>query len=242
MKFIVVVPALAVRKEASNRAELINQILFGESIEIIEQYKEWAFVRTLHDDYRGWVDNKSFYFNDIPLTNSINIIASFCAKVAFQGKTIQIPFGSFFTASKDDLLEGKIVTTCKLETALELVISQLLGTPYLWGGRTGFGIDCSGLTQLFYRMMDINLPRDSVMQAEIGDDIFLTQANSGDLLFYKNSENKIVHVGIAIDENHILHASGNSRIDKFDSNGIFNHDLKIYTHTFAFAKRIIKPL
>ncbi len=238
MKLNLAIPMLAMRKEASHKSELVSQILFGETFDIIEEYRDWAFVCTEHDHYIAWIENKIFYFNAVANEKPSKIISSFSAEIIHQNKSIRIPFGSFYSASEKELLIGSCILKCDVEEAMHLVKAQLLGSPYLWGGRTGFGIDCSGLTQLFYRLQNISIPRDAHMQAKIGDDIFLTQVAIGDLLFYSNAENKIIHVGIAVDNKYILHASGNVRIDTYDSKGIFNDELNSYTHSFALAKRI----
>jgi len=240
MKFELIIPVLPVRKDKSHKAELVNQILFGETIELIEENTDWSFIKTIHDGYSGWVEFRSFYFREYKTVEKHDIISSFVAEIKFESDILRIPFGSYFNSNGIEIIDGNYTDTCSCEEALLICKTQLLGAPYLWGGRTGFGIDCSGLTQIFYRLLNIDLPRDAYLQAGVGDDIFLSQAIDGDLLFFRNAEGHIVHVGIAISDHSILHASGNVRIDRYDENGIFNDTLNTYTHEFAFAKRITK--
>lgn len=232
---------LAMRKAASHRSELVNQLLFGESIEVKEQNEDWAFVQTKHDNYSAWIDFREYYFSEEIITPKIKVVSSFYAKVELNNSKLIIPFGSLLTGKAISLLEGSVELMCTPQRAIDLICDHLLHSPYLWGGRTPFGIDCSGLTQLFFRLIGIVIPRDANLQVKLGDDIFLSQIEPGDTLFFKNSEHQITHVGIAIDKNKIIHASGNVRIDNFDERGIFNQQLRKYTHQFSVAKRIIKP-
>ena len=113
-----------------------------------------------------------------------------------------------------------------------------LNSPYLWGGRTPFGIDCSGLSQMVYRLNGIDLPRDADEQAEVGTTLsFVEESDPGDLAFFDNAEGKIVHVGIILENNHIVHASGKVRIDRIDQQGIFNTDLGNHTHKLRLIKQ-----
>jgi len=115
-----------------------------------------------------------------------------------------------------------------------------LNSPYLWGGRTPFGIDCSGFSQMVYRLNGVDLPRDAHEQAEVGTTLsFVEESESGDLAFFDNNEGKIIHVGIILDSNSIIHASGKVRVDKIDQQGIFNQNSGIHTHKLRLIKKII---
>jgi cell wall-associated NlpC family hydrolase len=114
-----------------------------------------------------------------------------------------------------------------------------LNTPYLWGGKSPFGIDCSGFTQVVFKTGGHKLPRDSSQQILKGKEIGLEDRRGGDLAFFTNTEGKMNHVGILMDENRIIHASGKVRIDEFDEKGIRNVEKNAYTHHFYKLKRII---
>ena len=114
-----------------------------------------------------------------------------------------------------------------------------LNAPYLWGGRSPFGIDCSGFIQMVYRLQGINLPRDAYQQAEFGKKLSLIESEAGDLAFFDNKNHKVTHVGIILNDDNIIHASGRVRIDKFDQQGIYNKKLDNYTHKLQFIKSIV---
>jgi hypothetical protein len=113
-----------------------------------------------------------------------------------------------------------------------------MNAPYLWGGRSIFGIDCSGFTQMVFRQFGIRIKRDAWQQAEQGELVgFIQEARVGDLAFFDNEEGRITHVGIMLDNNRIIHASGKVRIDAIDPQGIFNKELNKYTHKLRIVKR-----
>jgi cell wall-associated NlpC family hydrolase len=115
-----------------------------------------------------------------------------------------------------------------------------LNSPYLWGGRTPFGIDCSGYSQIVYRMCGVDLPRDASQQAEVGDRLsFIEEATPGDLAFFDNNEGRITHVGILLGDNKIIHASGKVRVDRIDHQGIFNDEMHDYSHHLRLITRVI---
>jgi cell wall-associated NlpC family hydrolase len=124
--------------------------------------------------------------------------------------------------------------------ALEIVAKQFLGTAYLWGGRTVFGIDCSGFVQMVFKLFNINLPRDAYQQAEVGEDVgFLAEAKTGDLAFFDNEQGKITHVGILLSPQSIIHASAIVRIDPIDQAGIVSSSSGLRTHQLRTIRRII---
>lgn len=246
------------RGEASDKSEMVNQLLFGDLVLIAERKGDWLFVRKAYDNYEGWVDKKQIealdeqeYYslnkaNAIYIYDLADIIEdkssnSFIPIVL--GSTIRnINNNSFQIAGKEFHFSGDLTSINQhpsfakiYETAL-----LLLNAPYLWGGISPFGIDCSGFIQIVYKLVGINLLRDASQQATQGEQISLIEeAKPGDLLFFDNQEGAIVHVGILLNDQKIIHASGKVRIDSIDHQGIYNKELKKYTHNLRLIKRIL---
>ena len=115
-----------------------------------------------------------------------------------------------------------------------------LNAPYLWGGKTPFGIDCSGLTQMVYKLNGYKLPRDASQQATEGEPLsFIEESEPGDLAFFDNDEGNIIHVGLIMENNYIIHASGKVRIDRLDHLGIYNAETNRHTHKLRVIKKYV---
>jgi len=243
---------IPLRAEANDRSEQVSQLLFGETFEILEWKENWVSITTAHDGYSGWIGRlqfimlghlafKRFKQNPPPLTYRPVTQAW---KIA-NNSILYLPIGSSLS-----FLEG---TTCHMgdekfeiigeigETEnLALTATSFLNVPYLWGGRTHFGIDCSGFTQAVYKLQGINLLRDASLQADQGYNVnAINEAKLGDLAFFDNAEGKIVHVGIMLNNEKIIHASGKVKIDSIDEKGIFSEELKRYTHKLKTIKRML---
>ncbi|MBK7100346.1 MAG: C40 family peptidase [Flavobacteriales bacterium] len=245
-----------VRKEPSDRAEMVSQWLFGETAEILDEQENWSLLQFDHDGYEGWVDNKQLEFTKTPNTDpDLRVIDQ--ATIADLGeRQVLLPYGGVVPFYEDGtiLWQGEripvqAVTNHRpdLEGAdlMELYLHPFLGAPYLWGGRTPSGVDCSGLTQMIFILMGIYLPRDASEQAAEGDPVeLLDLCEPGDLVFFDNDEGAIVHVGIVLTRNddgdlRVVHASGRVRIDKLDQEGIFNSDTKTYSHRLRMVRRVL---
>jgi len=245
------------RLEPSDTSEMVTQLLFGETVKIYEENKkDWHRARTAYDDYECWIDLKQITLisenefeniNDsIIATELVHIVEKNESKIVtpivlgsslpnFNNNTINFADETFS-------FDGLFIDSSKKQSKDNIVVNSLmyLNTPYLWGGRSPFGIDCSGFTQIIYKLNGVILPRDAAMQAEIGDTLsFIEESESGDLAFFDNEEGNIIHVGIMLENNRIIHASGKVRIDKIDHQGIFNGETNSYSHRLRLLKKIL---
>lgn len=243
---------IPLRAEANDKSEQVSQILFGEAFEIVEWTDRWVKVTTAIDSYNGWIGRlqfvmlghlayKSLKQNPPPITyravtqawkkanNSILYLPVGSSLVFLKGTTCHIGNEKF-----------EIIGERGGALSLDITAKSFINTAYLWGGRTHFGIDCSGFTQTVFKLHGIGLKRDAWMQAEQGEIVdFLAEAKPGDLAFFDNDEGRIVHVGILFNSGQIIHASGRVKIDTIDSQGIYSEDLKRYTHKLRIIKRCI---
>ena len=239
---------VALREKPSDLSEMISQVLYGESFKVLEKRKKWSRIRLSFDRYQGWIDNKQFQFIKDKDYKEIGIgKESLCADlvnfVTDENQNIQpIVLGSILNSLnklnhqfEGDKLLGVGDKTKLIETAL-----LYLNTPYLWGGKTPFGIDCSGFTQMVYRLNGFKLLRDASEQATQGDALsFIEESSPGDLAFFDNKEGDIIHVGIIMEDNHIIHAHGKVRIDRLDQSGIFNVETRKHSHKLKVIKRVV---
>ncbi len=222
------------RAENSHQSEMVSQLLYGESVEILENLGSFLRIRMVYDQYEGWVDSKQIQMADSASAvdaDTIVITENFVSADLPEGKML-LSAGSEVPQKFVEKIQKPLLTVS--ETAL-----SFLNVPYLWSGRSFFGIDCSGFTQLVYKIHNLNLPRDAYQQAEIGTVLdFIEESEPGDLAFFDDQDGKITHVGMMLEDQKIIHAYGKVRIDTLDSLGIFNKDLNKHTHKLRFVKRI----
>ncbi|MFQ3332759.1 MAG: hypothetical protein ACI84S_000839 [Thalassomonas sp.] len=243
---------IPMRDEAADQAEMVNQILFGEHFKVLEIRKKWSKIRLAHDNYEGWVCNKQWI--EIPeedykqLDKDVSTITTDILDIITKEHHQPIVIGSILPTYKsghalinNEMYKFDGLTTPGFTQKEKLVENALmyLNAPYLWGGRSPLGIDCSGFSQMVYRLQGISLPRDAYQQAEVGTTLsFVEESEPGDLAFFDNKEGKITHVGIILADNHIIHASGKVRIDRIDQQGIFNTEIGSHTHKLRLIKSI----
>ncbi len=236
------------RDEPTDTSELVSQVVYGEIFKILEQRKNWSKIRLAFDSYEGWIDNKQYFEITEELYKSLNK----------ESPKLSIDLVEFIEDNNNQLHpillgstlnglshlnhkhEGNCITGKKAKDNLIQTAFLYLNTPYLWGGKTPFGIDCSGLTQMVYKLNGYKLLRDASQQATQGAPLsFIEESEPGDLAFFDNNEGIITHVGIIMKDNYIIHAHGKVRIDRLDHSGIYNVDKKTHTHKLRVIKKVI---
>ncbi len=249
---------VAVRKQPSDTSEMINQLIFGDLLYIKDQVNSWLLLQSLHDKYEGWVDEKqvkalsSNDFNTLQKSNCEVVMSPMAVAQSTENqisihlttgsKLYQFRNGIFNNMDGEFRLDGS-TTEIPQTTNGNLLIStalNFLNAPYLWGGRSIWGMDCSGLTQLCCQLNSLSLPRDASDQSAKGSPVdFIHEAQPGDLAFFDNEEGKIIHVGMVMADHRIIHASGRVRIDMLDHQGIYQPDNKKYTHKLRLINRLM---
>lgn len=229
-----ILSAVVMRAEPNDKAEIVNQILYGETFDIIDENEKWSKVKLKHDNYIGWIDKKQWKKVD-QHQQTPNVVKEIFQSIVIDDKIIFAPMGSF--------VEKRKLNKLKIKNSILHDAKLFLETPYLWGGRTFMGIDCSGFTQVVFRANGFHLLRDAYQQATQGEDVLFENIRNEDLAFFENKEKRIIHVGILFKEDKklkIIHASGKVRIDLFDEKGIFNEETQSYSHNLHSIKRMIK--
>jgi len=236
------------RLEANDTSEMVSQVLYGEHFKVVESRAKWSKIRLAHDSYEGWIDNKQFreieseQYHDVDKTKLV-FQNELIAHVTHANDTLSMTTMGAQLSSVFFLTDTAVLPVVDDESPRTIIIKNaliLLNSPYLWGGRSPLGIDCSGFTQLVYRLAQVKLLRDANQQATQGEALsFIEEAENGDLAFFDNNEGKITHVGIIINDNYIIHAHGKVRIDMLDQSGIFNLESKKHTHKLRMIKKII---
>lgn len=244
---------IPLRFEPSDKSEIVSQVLFGEHFEVLEQYKQWSKIRMQYDAYEGWVDSKQFQIisetNYKQLSKDAIILNADLIEYITAPNNLLIPIPlasslSFLNYNEINILnfefEGTKISGTKSKDSLIRSAFMYLNAPYLWGGKTPFGIDCSGFTQMVYKLNGHKLLRDASQQATQGEPLsFIEESEPGDLAFFDNDEGNIIHVGIIMENNYIIHASGKVRIDRLDHLGIYNPEINKHTHKLRVIKKII---
>jgi hypothetical protein len=243
------------RAEPSDKSEMISQLLFGESFIILEKETNWSKVKITFDSYEGFIDNKQFTF--IPeefYTTLTQEAPKYSGEIVDfvtndKNELTTIPLGANLPLLNDGklqinasiyLYDGSVIAESKAKSEILNMAFTYLNSPYLWGGKTPFGIDCSGFTQMVYKLCGYKLFRDATEQAKQGEVLsFIEESEPGDLAFFDDEEGNIIHVGIILNNYKIIHSYGKVRIDILDHSGIFNADLQKHTHQLRVIKKVI---
>ena len=259
MKAIVLHSVVPVRAEASESSEQLTQLLFAETVEVLEQKPRWNRIKNDADGQIGWVDFKMI----TPLSDDeaiqyaqSNRTARVMMPMAYavsenNGQTIPLTAGTVLPDYKDGRfsvlgvtfrIDPAMVAAQPLEMNtdnLMQVVRFFLNIPYLWGGKNALGMDCSGFTGIIHSIFGHQLLRNASEQATQGIPVkSIKNAHPGDLAFFDHEDGKISHVGLILDSDRIIHCSGRVKVEKLDENGIFSTEQGgIYTHHLVSIRR-----
>jgi hypothetical protein len=246
-----------VRAETSDKAEQVTQLLFGDHYEVLEPANDrrWLKIKINFDQYEGWIDVKQHhaiskeyyeYLNqaEFKITTDVtsSILYNKSRQIILMGSMIPISSSELFKMEEQFAFigEAKNVGQKREFEFLRTTAIKYLNSPYLWGGKSTFGVDCSGFTQMVFKICGYRLLRDSPQQAVQGKPVStFSESKPGDLAFFTGNDGKINHVGILLEQDKIMHASGRVRVDPVNEEGILNQETKMYTHQFSSLRRIL---
>ncbi len=257
MKFgVCILNAIPLRKEACEKSEMVSQILFGETFRIIDSNTYFFKIIMDYDNYEGWISKNQAKIIDekyyLHLNQSEKIFTNEIVNYLTEQNNSLIPISigaslpllkenNFTINNKQFFFEGDNKTGVFNKNEIVKTAYLYLNAPYLWGGKTPFGIDCSGFTQMVYKINGHFLSRDANQQAKQGEVLsFIEESEPGDLAFFDDHEGNITHVGLVLNNNHIIHCFGKVRIDRLDQSGIYNVDTKRHTHKLRLIKQIFR--
>lgn len=222
-----------IRAEVSEKSEMTSQILYGETCEIIETEGLYSKIKLDFDGYEGWVNSSVLKKQKSEISKNL-VTQTYGVFDLPEGRNL-LSLGSEVAFETENLIDKSNIRESLVETA-----KKFINVPYLWGGRSYFGIDCSALVQLVYKIHGITLPRDADKQAELGEARdFVEESEPGDLAFFEDETGFISHVGLVLSPFELIHASGKVRIDSLDFSGIYNAEINKHTHKLRMVKTVI---
>ena len=247
---------VSMRLEPDHRSEMVNQLLFGEHFTVLKESDDgkWIKISSAHDRYEGWIQTEQFheisaeYFEQVGLSD-YKICTDLFSSILFNKTQVNIAIGSILPISSNELFkmehlafngESKSLGQKRDAEFIEQIARKYINAPYLWGGKSPLGIDCSGYTQMVFRIAGYSIPRDSSQQVSCGRNVEdLSLALPGDLVVLSNESGVVDHVGILLENSRIIHASGKVRIDTLETDGIRNTKINKLTHHLNVIRRII---
>ncbi len=253
LNFATIVP---VRADRADEAEIMTQMLFSDTFEVLDTYNQWRYIKTAYDHYEGWIDEKVVF--EIP-DEEFNLLnkqqpyysTDIVSEVIFpESGRFLLPMGSVLPhfnpekmtlkiGNETGVFNGNYITGKHNKAQVLAFAFTYENSPYLWGGKTHFGLDCSGLTQMAYKICGHHLLRNAKDQVTQGISIKLSEAEPGDLAFFTNDKGKVIHVGFLLGNGTIFHSHGNAHIDDIDEKGIWSRKFQRYSHWLSDVKRII---
>lgn len=253
---VCLLPVIPMRKEPSHRSEMVSQLLFGEWVTVGEEKDGFVYAKCDYDGYEGWMQQTQLTLIDEKENLQPQAYtAGFATPVTKNETMLYVPYATpVYAANGFDFILGKDRYTYLMQTqqtwkAGELQLTEetlaaayqpYLNAPYLWGGKSVWGTDCSGFVQQVFKLFGIKLLRDAYLQAEQGTAVSsLTEAKHGDLAFFQNDKGKVTHVGMVLNEGRIVHASGQVRIDALNEDGIVNRESGKRTHDLHSIRRLV---
>ncbi len=247
------VSIVPVRSEASDASEIVTQLLFGESCEVLEYHEKgnWVRISAVYDKYVGWIDPKQVTIitstepGEEPTDKGQRV---FAGTAYFDNKYKPLVLGALLPQLNSEgqgllgrdkfQFEGSLANYKTSD--LKEVATTYLGSPYLWGGKTPWGIDCSGLTQQVYKLCGITVARDASQQVLEGKEVrSLSEAQVGDLVFFENDKKRIHHVAMIYAPGQIIHAHGEVKISALDEKGALSDNGCDYTHHLHSIRRYV---
>lgn len=245
---------IAIRKEASDQSEMVSQLLFGETFQVLIDEGDWLKIHMDYDFYEGWVLKKQIselneesykrvlHNNKTCSDEMVTFIEANHGQLQILSLGACLPEyenGHFKIGENNCKFDGDIISGKMAKNNLVRTAYKFVNTPFLWGGRSIFGVDCSGFTQMVYKINGHQLFRDAHQQASQGEVLsFIEECEPGDLAFFDNEEGEIIHTGIVLANNYIIHCNGKVRIDRLDSSGIYNVDTNRHTHKLRVMKQL----
>lgn len=249
---------VAVRNDPDDRSEMVTQLLFGDTYLVTDKSSDgkWVRIRSIFDEYEGWISRKQHheiseeYYLELS-HNDYRISTEITSEILYKKRPLTIVIGSILPIAAGEIFntdeefafngESKFLSQKRDVDFVIQTAYKYLNVPYLWGGKSPFGIDCSGFTQMVYKITGYCLKRDAHQQVRQGSVIKeFNKIQQGDLAFFINEKGMVTHTGILLEKNKIIHASGSVRIDNFDEKGIFNEIIGDYTHKFHSVRRVLR--